>query len=190
MLDLASAPRYRAAAIVERCEFDHCAGQVAVRSPPRRRRQVPRGPPPVHPFFTQRTPRCGPISDQGVAVMQASYRRIGLSFCLDLILIYGLVRWFLFFAGFGMDYGFLVALGVTALVRAVLHGAVASPGMHMLSIDRQYSVDADVLTRESWLTLLLGISLAWAGVEDTLRWMGLPWGGPFFGGLPSSSSTG
>ena len=106
--------------------------------------------------------------------MRASYKRIGLSFCLDLILFYGLVRWFLFFAGFGMDYGFLVALAVTALVRAVLHGAVASPGMHMLSIDRQYSVDADVLARESWLTLLLGISLVWSGMEDTLRWMGCP----------------
>ena len=35
--------------------------------------------------------------------MRASYKRIGLSFCLDLILFYGLVRWFLFFAGFGMD---------------------------------------------------------------------------------------
>jgi hypothetical protein len=117
--------------------------------------------------------------------MQASYRRIGLSFCLDLILFYGLVRWFLFLAGFGMDYGFLVALAVTAFVRAVLHGAVASPGMHMLSIDSQYSVDADVLARESLLTLLLGVALAWSGIEDTLRWMALPWGAPFFGGLPS-----
>ena len=117
--------------------------------------------------------------------MQASYKRIGLSFCLDLILFYGLVRWFLFFAGFGMDYGFWVALAVTALVRAVLHGAVASPGMHMLSIDRQYSVDADVLARESWLALLLGIALVWSGIEDTLRWMKLPYPVPFLGGLAS-----
>ena len=109
-----------------------------------------------------------------------------MSFCLDLILFYGLVRWFMVVAGFGMDYGFLVALGVTALVRAVLHGAVASPGMHMLSIDRQYSVDADVLARESWLTLLLGISLAWYGMKETLYWE-LPFLAPFFGVLPGTA---
>ena len=118
--------------------------------------------------------------------MQASYKRIGLSFCLDLILFYGLVRWFLFFAGFGMCYDLLVTpLAVTAFVRAVLHGAVASPGMHMLSIDRQYCVDADVLARESWLTLLLGIALVWSGMEDTLRWMTLRYPVPFLGGLAS-----
>jgi hypothetical protein len=41
----------------------------------------------------------------------------------------------------------------------------------MPSIDSQYSVNGNVLTRESWLTLLLGIALVWSSIEDTLRWM-------------------
>lgn len=117
--------------------------------------------------------------------MPASYRRIALSIYLDFLLIYGLAGLFLFFAGIGTDYLFLVAVIVTLFARPILHGAVSSPGMHILSIDHRYSVDREVVARESWLTVSLGVALVWSGMEEALRWIELPYPMPFFGFIPS-----
>ena len=117
--------------------------------------------------------------------MRATNRRIALSIYLDFVLIYGLAGLFLFFSGIGIDYTLPVAVIVTLFARAVLHGAATSPGMQMLSIDRHYSVEAELVTRESWLTLMLGVGLVWSGMEEVLRWIELPYPMPFFGFIPS-----
>ncbi len=80
--------------------------------------------------------------------MPATYKRIALSIYLDYLLVFGLTELFLFFAGFDIVYSAPVALLITLLARAVLHRAVPSPGMHMLSMDAQYSVDGGVKERE------------------------------------------
>ncbi len=116
--------------------------------------------------------------------MRANYRRIALSIYLDYVLIYGLTELFLFFAGFDIVYSAPVAVLVTLFARAVLHGAVASPGMHMLSMDAQYSVDEEVKARESWLTMLVGVLMVRESIEQAVRWIDMPVPEPFFGVIP------
>lgn len=113
--------------------------------------------------------------------MHANKRRIALSIVLDFLLVYGAVSLFLFFSSIGTDYAFVVAVFITGLAHAVLHGAVASPGMHMLGIDREYAVDEDIAMRESWLTVMVGSGMVWSGMEEALRWIALPFPMPYFG---------
>lgn len=117
--------------------------------------------------------------------MRANKRRIVLSICLDFLLICGAVALFVFFSGFSPEHGLVLSLVATGFVRAVLHGALPSPGMHMLGIDREYNVDAEIATRESWLTMLLGVLLVWSGMEEALRWLQLPFPMPYFGFVAS-----
>jgi hypothetical protein len=117
--------------------------------------------------------------------MRANKRRMVLSIYLDFILIYGTVALFLFFSGLDSDYVLVLSLVATGFVRAVLHGAAASPGMHMLGVDREYAIDAAIATRESWLTMLLGVALVWSGMEEALRWLELPFPMPYFGFVAS-----
>jgi hypothetical protein len=85
-------------------------------------------------------------------------------------------------ANFGHD--FLLSVLIFFPVRYFLGMFVGMPGSYLLSIETDRSVDDDVLERENWLTILVGLLFLLEGTKRLVRWTEFDQGFPFFGFIP------
>ena len=74
-------------------------------------------------------------------------------------------------------------------VRIAARRLIGSPGLRILSIDRNGHVDPGILHRENWLTFVLGMLLVFDGTKQLTRWTQMDAPQPFFGILPGETPS-
>lgn len=79
---------------------------------------------------------------------------------------------------------FLFSLFVFFLLRGILGRFGSTPGRMLLSIDSAGDVDPIIKSRESWLTMLLGVLFLLSGTKLLVRWTQIDAVWPYFGDVP------
>ena len=82
---------------------------------------------------------------------------------------------------------FWVEYLVFALWLIATHRLGYSAGLSLLSIDRDGYVDPDVRSRESWLTILIGVMFLLEGSKLMVRWTQFITPEPLFGFVPAEN---
>lgn len=117
----------------------------------------------------------------------ASRKRILLALYLDLILFMVPWGWANYLLRDG-ELHFGVGVLVFAVIRFATRRLGASPGMHMLSVGRDRTVDPMILARENWLTMLLGALFVLQGAKQLVNWIYVDVPEPFFGFMPGQTA--
>jgi len=79
---------------------------------------------------------------------------------------------------------FLLSLVAFFILRAIVGRFASTPGCMLLSIDDAGDVDPDIRSRESWLTMLLGVLFLLSGTKLLVRWTQIDAVWPYFGLVP------
>jgi hypothetical protein len=117
-------------------------------------------------------------------VIIASKKRMFLAWYLDFILFMALTRIATYFLLPSKELPFWMAFIVFVVVEVAANKTLGSPGMHMLSINRNREVDPSIFHRQNWLSILIGVFLILEGTKQLVRWTQFVVPKPFFGYLP------
>jgi hypothetical protein len=116
----------------------------------------------------------------------ASRKRMFFALYLDLILF--LVVWGLANFLIGGDAHFGAGVIAFIVIRSVTWKLGVSPGQYFLSIGRDRLVDANLYSRENWLTMLLGALFVLEGTKLLVNWTRGVVPEPSFGLIPSDTA--
>lgn len=129
-----------------------------------------------------------------------SFGRIFLAILIDYLLfstglalalfVYGLIEYRAAHGAAAMEiqnfFGFWLELLIFASIELVIFfGLRMSPGRYALSIGSDYSVEQDILERESRLTILLSIVTIFSGLSQLTGWIVYTLPTPRFGFIPT-----
>ncbi len=125
---------------------------------------------------------------EGIQNYQASRKRLALSWYIDFLFFMSLWSLLAYFLSPAAGLPFWLPYAVFVVTRAVLSRFTGSVGYVCLSIDRHnMQVNEIILSRESWLSILLGVLLILEGTKQLVRWTQLFVSQPAFGFFPDET---
>jgi hypothetical protein len=120
---------------------------------------------------------------------QASKKRLLLSWYIDFLFFMTLWGLLSYFMKLEDSVPFWAPYVIFLVVRAVTSKFIGSIGYNFLSIDKNsVSVNQDILRRENWLSILLGVLLILEGTKQLVRWTQMFVSQPAFGFFPDETT--
>ncbi|WP_027156854.1 hypothetical protein [Methylobacter luteus] len=123
------------------------------------------------------------------SINQASKKRLLLSWYLDFLFFMTLWVLLSYFLGLDESMPFWEPYVVFVVIRLITSKFIGSIGYTFLSINKDdMSVNNDILIKENWLTILLGVLLVLEGTKQLVRWTQMFVSQPAFGFFPDETT--
>ena len=122
-------------------------------------------------------------------INQASKKRLLLSWYIDFLFFMTLWGLLSFFVKLEESVPFWAPYAAFLVIRAATTKYIGSIGYSFLSIDKNgLSVSDNILRKENWLSILLGVLLILEGTKQLVRWTQMFVSQPAFGFFPDEAT--